>query len=128
MLATVLVATVLAPVSTLAHAPGIDRFLYALGQVESGGRYTALNSVSGVYGKYQIMPSSWRAWAKLYLGDVDAEPTPDNQETVARAKVHSLYHGLDSWRRVAYWWLTGSSQTSGWSTYATRYVNKVMII
>ena len=38
----------------------------------------------------------------------------------------SLYRWLGSWRRVAYWWLTGSSRTYGWSTYATRYVNKVM--
>ena len=41
--------------------PGINRFLYALGQVESGGNYTARNSSSGAYGKYQIMPSNWPA-------------------------------------------------------------------
>ena len=48
--------------------PGINRFLYALGQVESGGSYTARNPSSGAYGKYQIMPSNWPAWAKLYVG------------------------------------------------------------
>ena len=100
--------------------------MYALGRAESGGRYTARNPLSGAYGKYQIMPSSWRAWADRYLGDPNARQTPANQEIVATAKVRALYSGLQSWRRVAYWWLTGSSRTSGWSTYATRYVARVM--
>jgi hypothetical protein len=128
LLGTILLATAFGPTTSLGHSPGIDRFLYALGEVESGGRYGAENASSGAYGKYQIMPSSWRAWAKAFLGNADAEPTPDNQETVARAKVHRLYHGLDSWRRVAYWWLTGSSRTTGWTVYATSYVNKVMAV
>jgi hypothetical protein len=40
--------------------------------------------------------------------------------------VRALYRGLQGWRRVAYWWLTGSSRATGWSTYATRYVARVM--
>ena len=52
--------------------------------------------------------------------------TPANQEKVAAGKMTSLYHWLGSWRRVAYWWLTGSSKSTGWSTYAKRYVAKVM--
>ena len=52
--------------------PGLERFLYALGQVESGGSYTARNTTTGAYGKYQIMPASWAAWAKLYLGSSTA--------------------------------------------------------
>ena len=59
-----------------------------------------------------------------------ATPTPSrppaNQEKVAAGKFTSLYKSLGSWRRVAYWWLTGSKRTSGWSDYATRYVNRVM--
>lgn len=104
--------------------------MYAVGQVESGGRYDARNKSSGAYGKYQIMPSSWRGWAKLYLGSAYAPPTPKNQEIVARAKMHALHHWLGSWRRVAYWWLTGSKEPNEarWSTYARGYVNKVMKI
>ena len=100
--------------------------MYALGRVESGGSYTARNPLSGAYGKYQIMPSSWPAWAGRYLGNPNARQTPANQEIVATAKVRALYSWLESWRRVAYWWLTGSSRTTGWSTYATRYVARVM--
>ena len=128
LLVAILVASLQAPFGTSAHAPGIDRFLYALGQVESGGNYYARNPTSGAYGKYQIMPSNWPSWAEKYLGNADAPQSPRNQEIVARGKVHDLHHWLGKWRRVAYWWLTGSSKTSGWSDYASRYVEKVITI
>jgi hypothetical protein len=128
-LATVVLVGVLAPSTTLASdPPGLARFMYAMGQVESGGNYSARNASSGAYGKYQIMPSNWPSWALRYIGSASAKPTPANQEIVAAGKFRSLYRGLDSWRRVAYWWLTGSSQTTGWSSYATSYVNRVMTI
>ena len=128
-LATVVLVGVLGPATTLAsNPPGLARFMYAMGQVESGGNYYARNPYSGAYGKYQIMPSNWPSWASRYLGNANARPTPANQEIVAAGKFRSLYSGLQSWRRVAYWWLTGSSRTTGWSTYATRYVSRVMDI
>jgi hypothetical protein len=126
-LATIILVGILAPSTPLASdPPGLARFMYALGQTESHGDYYARNESSGAYGKYQIMPASWRAWAGRYLGDSNAKPTPTNQEIVATRKVKALYKGLQSWRRVAYWWLTGSSATRGWSRYATRYVSRVM--
>lgn len=106
--------------------PGLTRFKAAVGSIESGGRYNARNSRTGAYGKYQILPSNWPAWARSYLGSARAKPTPRNQERVASGKMTSLYRWLGSWRRVAYWWLTGSSQRSGWSTSAQRYVDRVM--
>ncbi|MGK2851684.1 MAG: transglycosylase SLT domain-containing protein [Candidatus Limnocylindrales bacterium] len=127
ILTATLVLTVLGPAASAAKAPpGLAKFMYAVGKVESGGNYKARNSVSGAYGKYQIMPSNWPSWAKAYLGNSSAKQTPANQERVAAGKFTSLYRSLDSWRRVAYWWLTGSKQTAGWSGYATTYVNKVM--
>jgi hypothetical protein len=72
------------------------------------------------------MPSNWPSWAHRYLGSSTAKQTPVNQERVAKGKFTTLYHGLKSWRRVAYWWLTGSSQRTGWSLYARHYVDKVM--
>ena len=133
--AAILTAALLASIvpsvaSSAAVPPGIDRFLYALGQVESGGSYTARNPISGAYGKYQIMPASWAAWAKLYLGSSTAPQTPTNQEIVARGKVTDLYWWLDSWPTVAHWWLTGSSERNSalWSSYSKTYVNKVMTI
>jgi Transglycosylase-like domain len=126
-LAIVIVVTV-APVDVDAgRVPkGLTRFKAAVGSVESGGRYTARNPVTGAYGKYQILPSNWPAWARSYVGSSRAKPTPGNQERVASGKMTSLYRWLGSWRRVAYWWLTGSSRTTGWSAASRRYVERVM--
>ncbi len=127
VLTAALVLSAAGPTVMAAKAPpGLATFMYAIGKVESGGRYTAVNKHSGAYGKYQIMPSNWPAWAKTYLGNSKAKQTPANQEKVAAGKFTSLYRSRGSWRRVAYWWLTGSKQTTGWSAYARRYVNKVM--
>lgn len=111
-----------------ADPPGLKQFMSAIARVESGGNHKALNKTSGAYGRYQIMPENWRAWARRYLGNANAKPTPANQEKVARAKMKSLYSWLGSWRRVSYWWLTGSSRTTAWSRAATSYVARVMAI
>ena len=126
-LATILVLTATGSAAFAAKAPpGLAQFKHAIGRIESGGNYYARNSSSGAYGKYQIMPSNWPAWARQYLGNANARQTPANQEKVASGKMTSLYRWLGSWKRVAYWWLTGSSRTTGWSSYAKRYVAKVM--
>lgn len=130
-LAAVVLVTLIPGVGRSATAPaGLEPFLYALGQVESGGSYTAYNSSSGAYGKYQIIPTSWAAWARLYLGSSTAPKTPSNQETVAHHKVTALYVWLDSWPVVAHWWLTGSSERSSslWSSSSRTYVDRVMTI
>jgi hypothetical protein len=133
-IAVTVAAIVLSVVPFVAHSatepPGINRFLYALGQVESGGSYTARNPSSGAYGKYQIMPSNWPVWAKLYVGSSSAPWTPVNQEAVARGKVTALWNWLDTWPNVAHWWLTGSGDTNRahWSSYSKYYVDKLMKI
>ena len=115
------------PDASAATAPsGLARFKTAVGSVESGGRYDARNPRTGAYGKYQILPANWPSWARRYLGTATARQTPRNQERVASGKMTSLYRWLGSWRRVAYWWLTGSDRRSGWSPAARRYVATVM--
>jgi hypothetical protein len=131
LIAAALIVSILPAAATSATAPpGINRFLYALGQVESGGNYYARNPYSGAYGKYQILPSNWPVWARLYVGSSTAKWTPRNQETVARGKVTALYRWLDRWDNVAHWWLTGSGDTNKthWSSYSKYYVAKVMRI
>jgi hypothetical protein len=126
-LATALLIGVVGPAPThAADPPGLERFMTAVARVESGGNHRARNQTSGAYGRYQILPANWRAWAGRYLGDANARPTPANQEKVARAKMRSLYNWLGSWRRVSYWWLTGSARTTAWSKAATNYVTRVM--
>jgi hypothetical protein len=130
LLVAALLVSIVPSIATAATPPGLERFLYALGQVESGGSYTARNPTSGAYGKYQIMPASWAAWAKLYLGSSTAPQTPSNQEIVAHRKVTALHAWLDTWPTVAHWWLTGSSERNAnlWSSFSRSYVQKIMTI
>ena len=106
------------------------RFMWAMAGQESGWDYHARNSASGAFGKYQIMPFNWPVWAQQYLGDRHADQTPWNQERVAFGKLRGLYQWLGSWRRVAYWWLTGSSERNEkrWSSYARGYVDAIMAL
>jgi hypothetical protein len=104
------------------------RFMWAMAGQESGWDYYARNRSSGAFGKYQIMPFNWPVWAEKYLGDRQADQTPYNQERVAYGKLRDLYAWLGSWKRVAYWWLTGSTEKSEkrWSSYARSYVKNIM--
>jgi hypothetical protein len=127
--AAALVVSIVPAGRTLAAGPpGLEPFLYALGDVESGGRYTARNAITGAYGKYQILPSNWPSWARLYVGSSTAPQSPTNQEKVAHGKVTALYRWLDSWPVVAHWWLTGSSERNAafWSRSSRLYVEKVI--
>jgi hypothetical protein len=130
LLVAALVVSIVPSIAQASSPPGLEHFLYALGQVESGGNYTARNATSGAYGKYQIMPASWAGWAKIYLGSSTAPQTPTNQEIVAHHKVTALYNWLDAWSVVAHWWLTGSSErdSSLWSSFSRSYVERVMTI
>lgn len=106
----------------------IEHFMAGLACVESSGRYNAVNRRSGAIGKYQIMPRNWRVWSGRFLGDTRAEPTPANQEMVAFRRITNLYNSRGTWRRVAYWWLTGRSiaDESLWTRKARGYVRTVM--
>ena len=116
-----------------ANGPDRDaqlRFMWAMAGQESGWDYYARNASSGAYGKYQIMPFNCPVWAEKYLGDRHAEQTPWNQEQVAYGKLRDLHIWLGSWKRVAYWWLTGSTEKDQrrWSDYATDYVTDIMAL
>ena len=100
--------------------------MWAMAGQESGWDYYARNASSGAFGKYQIMPFNWPVWAAQYLGDRRADQTPWNQEMVAYGKLRDLYGWLGTWKRVAYWWLTGSTDRDErrWSGYARGYVEQ----
>ncbi|MFN8624086.1 MAG: hypothetical protein U0869_25370 [Chloroflexota bacterium] len=110
-----------------AAADRLGVFLWALAGEESGWDWTARNRSSGAYGRYQVMPDNWPAWADRYLGDRFADPSPHNQAIVVRRKVADLHDWLGSWRRVAYWWLTGDTETDErrWSSVAQGYVDDI---
>jgi hypothetical protein len=123
--------TLLETPAAAAERPDRDaqrRFMWAMAGQESGWDYYARNAWSGAFGKYQIMPFNWPVWARTYLGEARADQTPWNQEKVAFGKIRDLYRWLGSWKRVAYWWLTGSSERRErrWSRYARGYVRNIM--
>jgi hypothetical protein len=76
------------------------------------------------------MPFNWPVWAGQYLGDARADQTPWNQERVASGKLRDLYRWLGTWKRVAYWWLTGRTDRDerDWSSYASAYVRNIMAL
>lgn len=81
---------------TIEEAPeatvsGKEAFINAIAGQESGGNYNAENGDTGAYGKYQIMPSNWPAWAEEAGIGADAPRTPENQEIVARFKLGQYY-------------------------------------
>lgn len=107
---------------------GLDRFLWGLAGRESGWDWTTRNTTSGAYGRYQVMPENWPAWAATYLDDRWADQTPRNQALVVRGKITDLHDWLGTWRRVAYWWLTGDTERDerDWSDVARGYVDDVL--
>jgi hypothetical protein len=139
--ALLLALAVLAPALALdaepaaARATGPSRaaqlsFMWAVAGQESGWNHFARNPTSGAFGKYQIMPFNWPNWAGKYLGNRHADQTPANQERVAWGRIRDLYRWLGSWRRVAYWWLTGRTERNErrWTAYAKGYVDNVMAL
>lgn len=114
--------------------PSLSAFLNGLGHELSGGDYNSRNSKTGEFGKYQILPGQWSAWAAQYLGDANAAPTPENQERVVSAKATELHTKLGSWQAVAHWWATGGAggdpkaegNPSTWGTADTQFVNNVI--
>ena len=131
LIAATFLVGLIGPAATQAvDPPNLDRFMEALGAVESHGRYDAVNSTSGALGKYQIMPSNWNVWSSTYLGDANAAPTPENQDAVVRGKLVALYGWLGSWGAVAHWWLTGDGDANPnhWSDFSRRYVDKILAL
>ena len=108
----------------------IDSFMTGLACTESAGRFDVVNRLSGALCKYQIMPDNWRAWTRRYMGNPWAQPTPRNQEFIARERISRLYAKHGDWQLVAHWWLTGNTplDPTMWSDGASHYVNTVMAI
>ena len=128
--AALLAALIIPSVTQAVDPPNVDRFMAALGAVESHGRYDAVNATSGAIGKYQILPANWASWSLRYLGTASAAPTPANQDAVARHKLIALYGWLGSWGSVAHWWLTGDGDTdpAHWSAFSRSYVDRILAL
>ena len=79
----------------------------------------ALHRPQHVVGRVRQVPDhalELAGMGKRYLGNANADDAGQPGDRSRPASSRALYNWLGSWRRVAYWWLTGSSRTSGWST------------
>jgi hypothetical protein len=113
-------------------ASSLDSFLWAIGQMESGGNYKARNP-GGALGKYQVMPANVASWTKEALGH---SLTPDQfynspsaQEAVAR-KILGGYYQKYGPAGAAAAWFSGSpnvnSNASDGNTTVRNYVKTVL--
>jgi len=103
----------------------------AIRAVESGGNYKA-KGASGESGAYQFMPSTWKGWAKTYLGDSNAPMTKENQNKVAVMKIDDYLNQGYTPRQVALAWNGGTPvEKKGVNKYGVKYdsgayANKVL--
>ena len=109
----------------------LAQFMRAIATQESGGSYTARNSSTGAYGKYQILPSNWSSWAQKAGLPANAPQTPENQEKVATAAFQRLAKSYgNDWSRVAAAWFAGVAGSGkgpqDWGPRTQRYVSAIM--
>lgn len=92
----------------------IEQFMSAIMGQESGGDYNIVNSSSGAYGAFQIMPENWQSWASDAGLSVTAPMTAENQYIVAKNKMTQLFNTYGNWKDVARAWYAGEGSIS-WS-------------
>ncbi len=78
----------------------------AIKEKESGGNYT-VRGKSGEIGAYQFMPSTWKNTSLKYLGK-EVEPTPENQDLIAKLSIEDLISQGYSDKEIALIWNGGT--------------------
>lgn len=64
--------------------PQAKALAQAIKRAETGeGDTYNMEGKSGEFGAYQFMPDTYKAYAKKYLGDENAEPNKENQNKIA---------------------------------------------
>lgn len=111
----------------------LDTFLWAIGQVESGGNYNAVNPNSGALGRWQVMPSNVCPWTIEAIGFcASATQFLDNpwiQIDVATKILGGYYYRYGPRGAAAMWY---SGQPDPNATFGDppvyQYVNNVMAL
>jgi Transglycosylase SLT domain len=109
------------------------RFIWAVGQQESGGNYRARNSGSGALGRWQIMPANLPGWA-AHCGMPVVSPQyfldhPAYQNRMVDCVLGGYYHAYGPRGAAAMWY---SGQPDWHATYGNppvwEYVQSVINI
>ena len=93
--------------------PSIVNLAKAIAQTESGGNYNAVGDKGTSQGAYQFQPQSWKEWAGQYLGDENAQMTPENQDKVAYYKIKDWGSQGYNPDQIASLWNSGNPDYAG---------------
>lgn len=86
----------------------LAQFIWAIGQQESGGNYTRVNSGTGALGKYQILPENLPSWL-TQAGQQQMTPqqflnNPSAQDAVANTILGGYYSRYGAAGAAAMWY------------------------
>lgn len=109
----------------------LAQFLWAIGQQESGGNYSSINSGSGALGKYQIMPSNLPSWSRQVLGySVSVSQfmsSPSIQEAIANGILGGYFRSYGAAGAASMWYSGQPDPTKGYGNPpVSTYVNQVL--
>lgn len=90
----------------------VDDIANAIKTIESNNNFDAKGG-SGEFGAYQFMPATWNAWSQEYLQSIgeapqSLDPTPENQDAVAKFKIGQLQSQGNSPEQIASIWNSGN--------------------
>lgn len=102
---------------------GIDSFMRAISDLESGGNPEVVNSRTGAHGQFQIMPDNWAPWAHEAGIGANAPKTQENQNLVARHKMNEYYQRFGDWGAVAVAWFAGPDRARRYMEGDTSVLN-----
>lgn len=85
-----------------------------------------LNIKHGAFGKYQMLPGTYRSLSTHYFGRV-VVPTPQVQDYIAQKQFQRMHDSSGSWALVAFKWRNGhfDPNVKNWTLGSVRYVNTV---
>lgn len=97
--------------------PKIKRFVVALGKTETGDRPDAYSArgASGEIGRYQFMPDTYKAYARKYLGDENADTSNENQNKIAYSFVKEKKDAGYNPAQIASMWNAGEDEPDAYT-------------
>lgn len=93
--------------------PTIKALVSSIGEAETGPSTPQAyeqKGKSGEFGRYQFMPDTYKAYAKKYLGDSNAQPNVENQNKIAYAFVNEKKQAGFNPAQIASMWNAGEGE------------------
>jgi len=97
--------------------PQVKNLVTAIGRAETGENNPNAYSQqgkSGEFGRYQFMPATYKAYAKKYIGDENAQPTVENQNKIAYSFVKEKKDAGFTPAQIASMWNAGEGKPNAY--------------